>query len=162
MISFFNFENYSACVKCYSDCFLTDSLNCSVCRRSCHRSCLKITKKRFHELSKYEDHMFICSDKCLRKNLPFQDLTNKVFLDTVIGKRKIPCKICFRECAKSYNCAKCIVCARWQHAYCIPVPVTLNISQNSNHDFHFICSNRCELRLMPFNNIDDSELFNEK
>ena len=41
--------------------------------------------------------MFICSDKCISKNLPFQSLTNKVFLDTVIGKRKIPCKICGSE-----------------------------------------------------------------
>ena len=104
--------------------------------------------------------MLICSDKCRSKSLPFQDLTNKVFLDTVIGKRKLPCKICFRECAKSTNCAKCVICMRWQHAYCIPVSTTQNILQRSIQDF-FVCSNKCELRLMPFSKIHDSVLFNE-
>ena len=141
MMSFFNFENFSPCLKCYSDCFSSDFLSCSECRRSCHRSCLKISKKRYIELSKYDEHMFICSDKCRSKSLPFHNLTNKVFLDTVMGKRKIPCKICFRECAKSTYCAKCVVCLRSQHTYCIPAPTT----HTHNNDF-FVCSNRCELR----------------
>ena len=157
---FFNFENFTPCVKCYSDCFSLDFLRCSVCRRGCHRSCLKISEKRFIELSKYEEHMYVCSDKCRIKKLPFQELTNKVFLDTVIGRRKIPCKICFRECAKSKNCAKCIVCMRSQHTYCIPVPTTHNIRQNSSYDY-FVCSNRCELRLLPFSKLNDLEFYNE-
>ena len=36
-----------------------------------------------------------------------------------------------------------------------------NILQNSSQVFHIICLNRCGLRLVPFNSIDDSALFNE-
>ena len=159
MISF-NFQNFTPCVKCYNDCYTTDYLSCIVCRKGCHRTCLKLSEKRFKKFSKYEDDTFICSNKCLCSCLPFQKLTNKVFLDTVVGKRKVPCKICFRECAKATNRIKCVVCMRWQHTYCTTAHTTNTLPSNDDHD-SYICSKTCEIRSMPFSKMNNSELFNE-
>ena len=104
--------------------------------------------------------MFTCSDKCRSSCLPFQNLTNKVFLDTVVGKRKLPCKKCFRECSKISNRIKCIVCMRWQHTYCISTPTASTIPQNISHD-SYVCSSLCELRSMPFSKINNLEFYNE-
>ena len=97
----FKFENFKPCIKCYDNCHNKDHLRCNVCQKICHRSCLKIKKKRFNELRKYETDMLVC-DKCHSACLPFQNLSNKVFLDTK-GKRNLPCKKCHRECANCTN-----------------------------------------------------------
>ena len=161
MVSFkFKFENFIPCIKCYDNCHNKDYLRCNVCRKGCHSSCLKITEKRFNELSKYETDMFVCGNKCESGCLPFQSLTNKVFLDTTVGKRKLPCKICLRECANSQNTVKCYVCMKWHHTECIPANLTSNLSLLSYYN-SFICSDICKIRSMPFSKLDNIELHKE-
>ena len=101
--------------------------------------------------------MFICSDRCRISCLPFQKLTNKVFLDTTFGKQKFPCKKCSRSCSKRTKSIKCNTCGRWQHTLCAldldsksPVP---NLDSDS-----FFCSDACVTRSLPFSKLDDFDL----
>ena len=119
---------------------------------------MKISKSRFKELSKYNENMFTCSNKCRSTCLPFQNLTDTVFLDTTIGKRKLPCKTSHKECAKMKNCIKCIICMKWQHAECLPSFITKPF--NNEHD-SCICSGTCEIRSMPFYKMSNQELLSD-
>ena len=101
--------------------------------------------------------MFTCSNKCRSTCLPFQNLTDKVFLDVVIGKRKLPCKSCFRECKKIKKCIKCTICMKWQHIECIP---SLSTKRVINLYCSYICSDICEIRTMPFCKMNNDELLN--
>ena len=119
-----------------------------------------MSEKRFFELSKHEDDLFICSNRCINSCLPFQNLTNKVFLDTTVGKRKLPCKKCFRECAKRTKSIQCTICKRWQHTICISgLGTNALVPKYDSHSF--ICSDVCEIRSMPFCKLNNFDLFNE-
>ena len=53
----------------------------------------------------------ICSNKCCAPILPFYSMSNKAFLDVIIGKRKLPCKnvienVIKKEIAKSVTFAQ--------------------------------------------------------
>ena len=101
--------------------------------------------------------MFTCSNRCRSNCLPFQSLTNKVFLDTVVGKCKLPCKICVRECAKPHRCVKCVVCKRSQHLYCTPAATGGSLLTSIDKD-SYVCSSTCEIRLMPFSQMHNLDL----
>ena len=132
----------------------SDHVSCNICRKGCHLECLKLSKKRFNELGKHEGNMFVCSNKCRCSFLPFQSLTNTVYINTILGKQKSPCKVCFRECKKMNKFLKCTVCKRTQHTYCIP-------KLANPHTDSYVCSNTCEIRLMPFNKISNSDMLDE-
>ena len=154
----FNFQNFIACIKCYHDCYGSEYLCCNVCGKGCHKSCMKMSNSLFKELSKYDEDMFTCSNKCRSTCLPFQNLTDRVFLDTTIGKRKLPCKTCYKECAKVKNCIKCIICMKWQHAECLPSFITTPFNNECDS---YICPGTCEIRSMPFCKMSNTELLND-
>ena len=142
------------------NCVQHDYLCCSIFSKCCHRSCLKMSKKHFTEISRYETHMFVCSDKCESVGLPFKNVSNKVFQDTNVGKRKFPCKTCFGECKNFPNSIQCPICMKWQHLDCLSSYISKNVFPSSIPYF-FMCSTACEMRLAPFYELSNLELHNE-
>ena len=101
--------------------------------------------------------MFICSDKCGFSCLPFKNLTNKVFLDTTVGKQKSPCKKCSKTCSKRTKSVQCTNCRRWQHISCFLSLDSKSEVPNLNSE-SFFCSDACTIRSLPFSKIDDFDL----
>ena len=151
------YKNFLACGLCYANCFCDDKLQCTVCNKYCHRSCLNISKVRFKNLTEYGVDKAICSNKCCAPILPFYTISDKIFLDTNVGKRKIPCKNCHRECFKVANCLKCSICAKSYHKECIRPRIRTNPILSDN----FLCSKPCELKLLPFYWVENYELIDE-
>ena len=130
------YKHFLACGICYANCFFDDKLKCSPCDKYCHRSCLEMPKSKFNYMSRLGLDEAICSNKCCAKILPFYTITDKIFLDTNVGKRKIPCKRCYRECYKVRNSVKCSNCSKWHHYECIDsrMPTSSTLSNS------FVCS----------------------
>ena len=78
-------------------------------------------------------------------------MSDKGFLDVNVGKRKSPCKMCFKECRKKDNCSKCEVCAKSFHIECLP----------KKHMSISLCSKTCEMKLLPFSNLNYNEFCDE-
>ena len=104
--------------------------------------------------------MFICSDRCRFSCLPFRNLTNKVFLDTNVGKQKFPCKKCSRTCSKLTKSIKCNICRRWQHTSCFLSLDSKSIVPNLDSD-SFFCSDACVTKSLPFSKLDNFDFKNE-
>ena len=151
------YKNFLACGLCYANCFLDDKLQCTVCDKYCHRYCLNISKARFKNLTEYGVDKAICSNKCCAPILPFYTTPDKIFLDTNVGKRKIPCKKCYRECFKVPNCLKCSICAKSYYIEC----TSPRIRTNSILPDTFFCSKSCELKLLPFHSVESYELIDQ-
>ena len=149
-----------ACGLCYANCFSDDKLQCSLCAKYCHRSCLKISKSCFKYLIEHGVDQVVCDNKCGAKVLPFFTTSDKAFLDTNVGKRKLPCKKCYRECHKVSHCVKCSYCAKWRHHECID-PNWPKLSDTDS----FFCSKLCDIKyyikLQPFSTVENYELEDE-
>ena len=168
----YHYGEFKACSKCYTNCAQQDTLQCSVCGKCSHYECLKITKRRYDELSQFETNMFVCSNKCAFSTLSFSNIPHKVFLNTTVGKRKMPCKSCYGECKNFNNRIQCLCCLKWQHLECV-FPNTSDAKlfflkqkkkvkrvffKNSDS---FFCSKVCEMRFFPFHSLSDLELYAE-
>ena len=151
------YKNFLACGLCYANCFFDDKLQCTVCDKYCYQSCLNISKARFKNLTEYGVDKAICSNKCCAPILPFYTTPDKIFLDTNVGKRKIPCKKCYRECFKVPNCLKCSICAKSYHIEC----TSPRTRTNSILPDTFFCSKSCELKLLPFHSVESYELIDQ-
>ena len=151
------YKHFLACGICYANCYFDDKLQCSLCDKYSHRSCLKVSKLQFNYSIEHKVDKAICSYKCCASILPFNTTGDKIFLDTNVGKRKLPCKKCYRECFKVSNCVECIVCAKPFHNECIHP----RIRSSSIFSDTFICSNSCELKLFPFQSVENYELIDE-
>ena len=141
------YANFLTCGICYNNCYADEKMQCSLCDKYCHRECLNIPIRRFQKLTECGVNATICSNKCCAPILPFFHVTNKIFLDINVGKRKLPCKKCHRECFKKRNCSKCEVCAKTYHNECLPTTL--------------ICSRACEMKIFPFFNLREHEFCDE-
>ena len=149
-------NNSQPCGKCYSQC-TQDFLPCSVCKRPHHRECLKMPKYRFNEL--LQDNAFLCSTKCELSFLPFNNVSDSLFLDVNVGKRKFPCKKCSRECENT-ECISCTVCTRLYHSECADFSISghENISGTLRP---FICSIACDMKKFPFSKVSNTTLYKD-
>ena len=69
---------------------------------------------------------------------------------------KFPCLKCVGECNKKYERLQCAGCLRWLHLECSQLPRSdygKHISNNNGSIFH--CSQKCELKMLPFFNLDE-------
>ena len=98
------YGNFLICNVCYENCYSDEKLQCSLCNTFCHRVCTDITKRQYNYLTERGVNRVICSCKCCAPILPFFSISDKAFLDVNVGKRKLPCKLCLRECYKKPNC----------------------------------------------------------
>ena len=144
-IAFYNkyYKHFLTCSICYNNCYFDDKLKCSLCDKYCHRSCVNVSKRKFDKMLEGGVNRVICSNKCCAPILPFFSISTKAFLDVNVGKRKSPCKICFRECFKKKNCSQCEICAKSFHNKCI---------SNKNKS-SLIFSKACEMKLLPFSSV---------
>ena len=140
------------CARCNYQCD-TDCIQCVVCSKQIHRKCLKLTKKVFESIDR---EIFVCSKKCEFLKFPFSSVGDKEFIRTNTKNSKFPCMKCVGECNKKYERLQCAGCLRWLHLECTGLPreeFGKHISSNTGSVYH--CSLKCELKLLPFCNLDE-------
>ena len=145
------YKNFITCSICYNNCHDNVKLQCAFCEKYYHQSCVNISKRTFRHIKGSGVNGAICCNKCCMPFLPFYSISDKAFLDVNVGKRKLPCKKCYRECFKKKNCKKCYVCAKSFHQECLPKKCLTSE----------ICSKVCEMKLLPFSKLNDHELCDE-
>ena len=152
MITYKNYyENFLTCGGCYENCYSDEKMQCSLCNKYYHRSCIKITERQFKKLTERGVDKVICSSNCCAPILPFSSISVKAFLDINVGKRKMPCKLCQRECYKKNNCRKCDVCHKFFHLECLPETASNTVT----------CSIVCHMKTFPFFNLREHEFCDE-
>ena len=129
-------------------------LKCDVCSKSFHRSCKKITKKAFRDLSSSHG-TYICSHKCFATTLPFYESDNIDFFSALSGEGEYPCGKCHIECLDKPAPAsiQCSICDKWYHFVC-----TNLTKKEFLNDVYFFCSRRCEMYNFPFVHVDTAFL----
>ena len=149
MYSFYRRRVLDPCGRCNYSC-AEDSIQCVVCGKWYHRKCLNITKKKCQDLKK--DDSFVCTKKCEFTVFPFHQISDKAFIMTNQLKSKFPCHVCTAECHRKMERMKCVKCLRWAHLQCIDL-------ERSKADYidYFLCSTKCELGILPFNNLDSTD-----
>ena len=142
------------CVYCLFPC-KRDFTQCNICEKPCHLKCMPLTIKKLKEFENH-GHKFYCSKKCINALMPYAHVSDLEFTKMSNIEYKYPCAKCKSECQKNTNCIKCMSCLRWYHLKCTSLTKrTFDASPNG-----FYCSNRCELKSMPFNLIKTCDLQN--
>ena len=152
--NFYNFRNFHPCGKCGSHCDSAETLVlcCNICNKNFHRSCLKLSKKKYREIIQ-KNETFICSPKCVNSSLPFSSLDDIDFFSVLFGEGKYPCAKCKRDCTKYSACISCSICDRWVHFECS------NLSKSEFFSIpYFFCSPACEVCLLPFTEVSTQVL----
>lgn len=111
-----------------------------------------MTKKRFTEIID-SGQSYYCRPKCINSFLPFTDITDKEFIKSSDLVIKYPCVKCSGECLKNTNCIRCDECLKWSHLKC----TKLTRKQFENTDA-YLCSQKCEVKTLPFNRLKDDEI----
>ena len=149
----YKFHKYYPCGECGSHCDSNENfiLYCEVCEKKFHRSCLKISKKKYKEIIS-KNETFVCSEKCMNSLLPLHsDDIN--FFSALYGDGLYPCGKCKIDCTDYSACIQCSICDTWNHFEC---------SNLSKEEFfsnpYYFCSVACEVCLLPFTEIDTKSL----
>lgn len=154
---FYKFRNFHPCGKCGSHCDRDESLilDCKICCKQFHRSCLKISKKRHKEIIQNKE-TFICSRSCTFKLLPFSNLDDIDLFNTLFDGSDYPCGRCKRGCLDQTPCISCSICDRWFHFECSNLT-----AKEFNSITYYFCSAACEICLLPFTEVDTSTLISD-
>ena len=96
---------------------------------------------------------FLCSEKCNAKYelliFPFSGISDSSKVDEFNPHRDLfPCRICREECITDR--IQCDVCDEWVHANCASLKED-DFDKYVGNSKLFMCSVRCEMRLLPFN-----------
>ena len=153
----YKFRFFHPCGKCGSHCDSDESLilYCEVCRKHFHRSCLKISKRRYSEIHRKKE-TFVCSPKCSNTLMALSEVDNIDFFSALSGEGKYPCGRCCRDCLDETPCISCSICDRWFHFECS----NLSAKEFNSIDYYF-CSPACEICLLPFTEVATSNLIKE-
>ena len=108
-------------------------------------------------------YSFLCSNKCELKSVlaifPFSDISDASEIDEFNPFRDLfPCKICREECIT--DCIQCDVCDKWVHADCALLRKA-DFDNYAGSSKLYICSVRCELKLLPFSSSFGSIVAND-
>ena len=153
----FKFRLFHPCGKCGSHCNEDESLilKCDGCNKHYHRSCLKISKKRYREII-HKKQTFICGRQCFGNLMSFSGVDDIDFFSGIYGEGKYPCGRCRRDCLDQTPCISCSICDRWYHFECSDLIVT-----QFNTVSYYFCSAACEICLLPFTEIDTQSLIKD-
>ena len=153
----YKFRFFYPCGKCGSHCDSNESLvlYCEACEKHFHRSCLKISKRRYREIFRNKE-TFICSQKCSNSLMALSEVDNIDFFGALFGEGKYPCGRCCRDCLDETPCISCSICDSWYHFECS----NLSVNEFNSIDYYF-CSPACEICLLPFSEVTTSILAKE-
>ena len=86
------FRTFHPCGKCESHCDENESLifYCEFCSKHFHRSCLKLSKKRYREIAVNKE-TFICGRQCTSNLLALSNVDNIDFFSALYGEGRYPC-----------------------------------------------------------------------
>ena len=124
-----------------------------MCDKKFHQKCMRMSKKSFNAINR---DTFVCSKKCEFTEFPFHCVSDRQF--RIINKKinRFPCQACSGECHKKMERVKCGGCSRWLHLECSKLSKNqFNDYLTNTEDNVFRCSPKCELKLLPFNNLDE-------
>ena len=146
------------CRKCKKNCLgnqLMDCIQCDYCHSWYHFECTNIHDELFQSYV-HNDLEFICSKSCEMGVFPFFNVKNsKNVVEFNPLKDCYPCRKCREECVT--DCILCDVCDNWVHVSCTNLgDEFLDYVDNSKM---FICSDRCQISLLPFNSTSLDNLF---
>ena len=96
--------------------------------------------------------LIYCRKKCINEIMPFAFINDKEFHRLNTPLPKYPCGKCTYECYKNTNCIKCHVCMQWNHLEC----TSLTKKEFEKTD-SYLCSKKCETKVLPFNTIDNKD-----
>ena len=150
----YKFRDYHPCGKCGDHCDPNESLiiNCGICQKYFHRSCVHLSKKKYLELTENK-HTFICDRKCCNSILPLSQCDSIDFFDSIFGNNEYPCGKCTKDCVSQAACIQCSVCKVWNHFECSGISVF-----EFHHNDYYFCSKACELCLFPFSAVETNDL----
>ena len=133
---FWNYLPYGVCGKHFdsNECYI---LECGVCNKSFHRTCIKISKKKYSNLIQ-NGNIFICSNKCHSTILPLSQCNDIDFFSALFGENEFPCGKCKRDCLKQTACIQCSICGTWDHFECSGLT-----TREFLHDVYYFCSSKC-------------------
>ena len=153
----YRFRKFHPCGKCGSHCDENESLilYCELCGKYFHRSCLKISKKKYREITQNKE-FFICSRQCNSNLLAFSNVDNVDFFSALFGDGEYPCGKCHRDCLDQTPCISCSICDQWIHFECSKLTVT-----EFNSISYYFCSAACEVCLVPFTEVDTLTLIKD-
>ena len=141
--------NLSSPVNCDEN---SERVYCETCEKWYHYQCKNLTKKAYKELIK-SNKSFFCPDRCNQSLFPFYNLNLLEFLDQCSPENSTPCKKCKLACLGNglMNCIQCDICDHWFHEEC--ANLEYSIESYFDFDLGFICSDKCQLSLLPFNSV---------
>lgn len=150
----YKFRNYQPCGTCGKHCDSDESLilDCGVCQKHFHRSCIRLSKQSYKDL-KQNDTTFICSCKCSLSLLPFSECDNIDFFSALFGDSKYLCGKCSRDCLEQTACIQCSICEKWDHFECSG----LSVKEFKCNDYYFCCKS-CEVSVLPFTEVSTNTL----
>ena len=151
------------CKKCKKECLgnhLMDCIQCDNCEHWFHSECANLSIHTFNNIID-SNSLYFCSKKCEMSIFPFSCTSNATQLEECDPLSDFfPCKVCYMNCVT--DCIQCDICDSWVHMDCTDLGSSISLYIDSNKDF--ICSNRCELKLMPFSHVStllwNQNLFN--
>ena len=151
------YQNHIPCglPSCKHSC-TNDSLLCIICNKRYHYKCMKISRKRYLEISKKG---YVCSDSCFSSIFPLYKIDDIDFLSTLIDSESYPCKICHKECLDDelMNTIQCDICDKWLHFECADDLSYGKFIELANSDRPYFCSDICILSTVPFFSILKTE-----
>ena len=115
-------------------------------------ACLKISKKKYKEIIERKT-TFVCGRKCFNSILPFHHSDDIDLFSALYGSGEFPCGSCHRDCLEYSACIQCSICDMWHHFECS----NLTVKEFYNNPY-FFCSDRCEICLLPFTEVDTTSL----
>ena len=150
------FDNFKGCFICGRNCNDGSlSIDCTLCCKSFHRKCKKLTIKQFNDA--IQKKSFCCSDRCHISFLPFHNSNDVELASAIWGDGLDICKICRNDCLDDMQTLHCLVCGNLHHINCVYVN-TNDRAQAIMFRRQFVCSKKCHQHLIPFSNVKNSDL----